>query len=384
MPPQGRYGRRRQPRYCRAQANDRRGRSRWREDREGGDAELVLRNAAVAGFVAVSHSPLIWPARRLAGRDRALLFRQLAILLRAGLSPAGAREAVAAVAADHPDGRMAAALLAAMRGGASLADAMAASGDSAFGGHAVAMVRAGERMGGLEVVASRLAAVGERAVDLRRGAAAAILMPLLLLATSVSAAAMLVTARVSLVSGHVALAGWGWPVLGCLGALALRARRAADPGFRLACDRALLRLPLLGRPAAAAEASSLLRGLSRLLLVGVPPLPALAILAIRPRNAAAAAALDRAMAGLRRGGPVAAVLAAVLAADGWVPAATLRRLAAAEDPGCPGEAAGAAASDLDRPAARLAARLLAVPEGGKAAGAAALAGLLTAAFLHAV
>lgn len=209
--------------------------------------------------------------RRPSDRDRALLFGQLAILLRGGLAPPQALAAVARLAAEGGDGRMAAELLAGMRGGGGLAEAMAAP-PVGFGAGPVAMVRAGERAGAVDLPVARLAALAERSVDLRHGLAAAMLTPLLLLGISLAAVAALVSGR-----------AWGLPSLAGLAVAVLLAWHGADQTLRRAWGRAVARLPGLGRWVARRADVRRRCGLAALAEAGTPPTTAQAVLALRAR-----------------------------------------------------------------------------------------------------
>ncbi|MDA8229867.1 MAG: type II secretion system F family protein [Magnetospirillum sp.] len=236
----------------------------------------------------------------------------MTILLRAGLTPAAALDAMAKLPDCARMRRVAADLCRRVRAGVPLADAMAAQGP-VFRHSAIRMVGAGERAGALDVVTSRLAELGECKAMMRGGMALAMLYPVLMLLISMAATAVLLGvvrhrvqplpqdagANLSQVV-HAALGVGGTGVLGgslvllaVFAGAAAAARRSAEPGFRLASM-----LPGIGRLLAENDAVRLLRGVEVLLATGVPARAALALLSHSARNVAIAQALRRGAAAL--------------------------------------------------------------------------------------
>lgn len=309
----------------------------------------------------------LWVRRRLKDRDAALMYREMATLLRAGLPLDRALEVVGQLAARSPTGRVAADLMARVRSGTALADAMQAQA-GLFPRFAIGMVRAGETAGALEIVLHRLAEFTERSVELKEGLTSALLYPLVLLVAAAGAVAVMLTVvlprfrplfeqaggemplptRIVLMAGDLAEAAWWLPLAAVAVGAVVAARRRADPAFRLAVDRRLLRLPLLGRVLAEIEAARLLRGLATLVGNGVPLLAGLTILRDSVGNAEVADAVDAAADGLRAGGG----LADPLAARPWFPEVAARLVAVGEETGRLDETAARAADLLDSRARR--------------------------------
>ncbi len=309
----------------------------------------------------------LWGRRRLKDRDAALMYREMATLLRAGLPVDRALEVVGQLAARSPSGRVAADLMARVRSGATLADAMQAQA-GLFPRFAIGMVRAGEAAGALEIVLHRLAEFTERSVDLKEGLTSALLYPLVLLVAAGGAVAVMLTVvlprfrplfeqagvemplptRIVLMAGDLAEAAWWLPLAAVAVGAVVAARRRADPAFRLAVDRRLLRVPLLGRVLAEIEAARLLRGLATLVGNGVPLLAGLTILRDSVGNAEVADAVDAAADGLRAGKG----LADRLAARPWFPEVAARLVAVGEETGRLDETAARAADLLDTRARR--------------------------------
>lgn len=303
------------------------------------------------------------PRKRLADRDAAQMFRELATLLGAGLALDRALDVMAQLggAAKSRPGQTAADLTRRVRSGASLAEAMEATGT--FRRFAIGMVRAGESAGALDAVLARLADFTEHAVETRSGIVSALLYPALLLLAAVATLTIVLTVvlprfrpmfeqagialplptRMVIAAGDLAQATWWLPLVMMLGAAVVAARRQSDGGFRLKLDRALLSLPWLGRLIAEMEAARLLRGLATLLGNGVPLLAALGILRDTLSNEAAAKLVDEAMAGLKRGNG----LTAPLTAAPWFPRLAVRLVAVGEETGSLNETAARAADLLE-------------------------------------
>ncbi|MBI5165568.1 MAG: type II secretion system F family protein [Magnetospirillum sp.] len=331
--------------------------------RRQGRLVLDVRPGAGPGLL----SRPLFVRNRLSERAVALLFRELATLLHAGLPLDRALDVMAELAGPTAAGRVCAALVGRVRGGSSLADAMEAEGD-AFRRFAIGMVRAGEAAGALEVVTARLADFMERSVELREGLVSAMLYPLLLLAASVAAVTMMLTvvlpqfrplfeqagARLPLATQMVLAAGdaveaaWWLLPAAVVAAAMVVVRRRTDAAFRLALDRRLLAVPLFGRLTAELEVARLLKGLGTLLANGVPILAGLAILEGTAGNAAVAAAMAAAVDSLRHGRG----FTEKLAAETWFPRVAVHLLAVGEETGHLDEMVGRAADILDSRARR--------------------------------
>lgn len=317
----------------------------------------------------------LFAGRPPSARDTAALLRELATLLKAGLPLDRALDTVATLGGGARAAKVAARLLAAVRGGASLADAMAAE-PRVFPRFAVGMVQAGEVAGALDIVMSRLAEFHERSLALTDAITTALIYPVLLLVGAMGTVAVLVGVVIPqfrplfehanralplptrlVLAGGEAVAAWWWllPLL-LVFAAALAVRSRSDLALRLALDRRLLALPLLGRLLAELEVARLLRGLGTLLANGVPLLAALGILKGTLGNAEVAEAVERAAESLKHGRS----LVEPLAARPWFPPVAARLLAVGEETARLDEMVVRAADLLDERCQRLVTRGLAL------------------------
>jgi general secretion pathway protein F len=227
-------------------------------------------------------------------KERARHLHELATLLGAGMPLDGALQLLT----DAADGRRRRSrmqqVVDRVRGGASLADALAASGGFLSPPH-LAMVRAGEAGGTLESVLGRIAELIERSLALRARIRLALFYPTILLgmvALSIAVlfgyvvpsfqpffesagAALPLPTRVVVAAAH-AVEDYGTAALigGLLSLLALRVALGLEAG-RLYVHRALLRAPLLGAFVARVEVTRFARTMGTLLRNGVALLQAL-------------------------------------------------------------------------------------------------------------
>lgn len=243
-------------------------------------------------------------------RDFALLTQQLATLLHAGLALDRALEVAEKVVARPRDRDRLRRILDKVRGGSSLADAMAAQADM-FPKFYIGMVRAGEAGGSLDTTLRHLGEFLERADAAREQIRSALIYPLIVLLTGLGSVGILFgfvvprfeplfeqagatlpfSATAVLAISHGLQAYW-WAILLALAAMVIFAiREARSPTRRRLWDRRVLRLPLLGDLVTKVEIARICRTLGTLLKNGVPALAALAISREVVGNAAVAEAL---------------------------------------------------------------------------------------------
>lgn len=286
--------------------------------------------------------------RGLSGANLALLTRQLATLLRAGLP---VEEALAALAEQNDDQR-ARTLVVSLRSkvmeGSSLAASLADHPES-FPEIYRASIGAGEQAGRLDQVLARLADYSEARDALKQKVWAALAYPLLLTLVAVAVVSGLLVYVVPQIVGvftqmHQTLPwatrallalssfakAWGWLLLLVLvlaavgGKLALRTERV-----RFAWHGFLLRLPLVGNLTRAANTAQCTRTLALLTASAVPLLDALNIGAQVMSNLPMRAAVKRAALRVREGGS----FSRALADSGYFPPVALRLIASGERAG---------------------------------------------------
>jgi len=309
--------------------------------------ERGLNPLEVAAVEATSRQPGLF-ARGLSAAQLALLTRQLATLLKAGLP---IDEALGALAEQNDDTRsrtLVAALRARVMEGASLASALADAPDS-FPEIYRAAIAAGEQSGRLDQVLGRLADYSEARDALNQKIWAALAYPILLTIVAVAIVAGLLAYVVPQIIGvfvqmHqtlpwptralIALSGfvkaWGWLLLIALvvaaigGRLALRTQQ-----IRFAWHATLLRLPLIGRLVRAANTARCTRTLALLAASAVPLLESLQIAAQVMPNLPMREAVKHAAVKVREGSS----FSRALGESGYFPPVALRLIASGERAG---------------------------------------------------
>jgi general secretion pathway protein F len=286
--------------------------------------------------------------RGLSGAQLALMTRQLATLLKAGLP---LDEALAALAEQNDDTRsrtLAVALRSRVMEGASLATALADAPDS-FPDIYRASIAAGEQAGRLEQVLGRLAEYSEAREALNQKVWAALVYPLLLSVVAVAIVAGLLAwvvpqivgvftqmhqtlpwATRALIALSAFVRGFGWLLLIALVVVAAGARLALRANHvRAAWHRFVLRLPLVGRLVRAANTARCTRTLALLTASAVPLLDALQIAAQVMPNLPMRDAVKGAAVRVREGGS----FSRSLAESGYFPPVALRLIASGERAG---------------------------------------------------
>ncbi len=293
------------------------------------------------------------------GNERALLLRQLATLLKAGLT----LEEILSVLVEQADSaalrRQLGAIRARVMEGQSLSAAMAEH-PRLFPYMYTAAIAAGERAGQLETVLARLADFAEQREAMNRGVSLALVYPLLLALIAIAvvwgligfvvprvvgvfeqAAQELPWLTRSLLALSDFIAAYGVLVLAVLalaavaGAVALR-----RPGPRRRVDGLLLRLPLLGRLVRARQTASFTRTLAILVSSAVPLVEALKVSAGVVGNRVVRADIERVAAQVREG----VSLSRALNDADWLPPVARRLISG-------GERSGELAPMLDHTAA---------------------------------
>jgi general secretion pathway protein F len=282
------------------------------------------------------------------GRERVLLLRQLATLLKAGLT----LEEVLSVLIEQSEGGLARRQLGAIRArvmeGQSLSVAMAEH-PRLFPAVYTASIAAGERAGRLEAVLGRLADHAEQREAMNRGLGLALIYPILLAVIAIAvvwgligfvvprvvgvfeqAAQELPLLTRSLLALSEATAAWGWLALIGLVVLIIAAiLLLRSPAPRLAVDGWLLRLPILGRLVRARQTAGFTRTLAILVSSAVPLVEALKVSAAVVGNRMVQADVERAAAQVREG----VSLSAALQASPWLPPVARRLISGGERSG---------------------------------------------------
>jgi general secretion pathway protein F len=235
--------------------------------------------------------------RGVRGRDLVAYTQELATLVEAGLPLDRALGLLAELTPSARLREVTLALLAAVRGGASLGDALAQHSPRPFSRLYVNMVRAGEKGGVLEVTLTRLAEYLEESQAMRDTVASAMIYPALLATVGVGAVAFLLafviprfadvfrdlggniplpTQILLGVSGGLQRFWWALALV-AVGVVAGTRMILSAPQARLVVDRLVLRAPMLGEIVRKNETARFARILGTLLRSGVPLLAALTV-----------------------------------------------------------------------------------------------------------
>lgn len=315
----------------------------------------------------VARNASVFARRGLSGAQLALLTRQLATLIGAGLPIDEALGALSEQAENERQRGMTVALRSRVMEGASLAQAMAEFPES-FPEIFRATVGAGEQSGRLDTVLEKLADYAEARDALRQKILAALAYPLLLSLVAAAVVAGLLTWVVPQIVGvfknlhqtlplatralmglSAFLRSWGWLILLLLIGAGIAARIAlrSEP-VRYRWHAFLLRVPLVGRLTRAANTARATRTLALLSESAVPLLDALGIAAQVVPNLPMREAMRRAAFKVREG----TAFSRALSESGQFPPVALRLIASGERSGelsrMLGEAAAHQQRELDR------------------------------------
>jgi general secretion pathway protein F len=316
--------------------------------------------------------------RRVAGRDLVSLAHQLATLLEAGLPLDRALAIQAELAPTARLRSIMADVLRTVRGGSSLADALAKHHPRPFSRLYTNMVRAGEKGGVLETTLRRLAEFLAESQEFRDALVSALIYPALLIGVGSVAVVFLMTFVIprfaaifedlgatipwpTLVLLEVSggLQRYWWVLAGLALALLLATRMIlATPRGRLAADRLLLQLPIAGEVIRKTEVARFTRILGTLLRSGIGMLPALTVVKEMLANQVLAGAVDQLADGVRRG----AGLARPMTDSGAFPPLAVHMVRVGEETGRLEEMLLRVAGELESDTRKLVKRLIALAE----------------------
>lgn len=258
--------------------------------------------------------------RGVSRRDLGLLTRELSTLLHAGVPLDRSLEIlVTIVEKKHLSGAIER-ILEQVRGGDSLADAMATRPRD-FPHFYTSMVKAGEVSGALDQVLERLADFLERSQAVSESVRSALVYPVILVIVACVSLVVLLTGVIPqfrplfesagqalplpmLVLVGVAnfLSAFWWAILIVILGVVMMVRRAlSQHDSRLKFDNAVLHWPMIGALVRKIEAARFCRMLSTLLRNGVTMLTALAVTRDTLNNLALREALDRAAVSVKEG-----------------------------------------------------------------------------------
>lgn len=299
-----------------------------------GEIDALSADAAISAIQARGEFPLsaveaaaglsrdlggLFRRRRVPQRAIAIALRELATLLEAGLPLDRALDVVRALGADK---RLDQALILArdrVRGGLSLADALAT--EALLPKLVLSLIRAGELAGALDEALRRAAEYQERAHLLTESIKSALIYPIILVATAGLSITFILTTvlpefkpmfaeagqalplptRLVMFAGDL-VGSYGWAVVLAVCALGFGLRRALTrPIFRRRWDGALLRLPVFGTLVLKTEIARFSRTLGTLLASGLPLPAALAATRDVLGNRAMAEAVENMARDLRAG-----------------------------------------------------------------------------------
>ena len=259
-------------------------------------------------------------------RQLLALTQQLATLFEAGLPLDRALTVLEELAPTPRLKTIVTDLLHGVRGGSSLSDALMRHHPRPFSRLYVNMVRAGEKGGVLEVSLRRLAEFLEARAAFRDAVVSALAYPLVI--TTVGAAAIvflltfviprfasifsdlgqtipLPTQILLSVSLYARAYWWVVPPL-VLGLVLIWRVWTSTTEGRLAWDRWVLRVPIVGQLATKIETARFTRTLGTMLKSGVPVLGAMTVVGDMMSNTAVAGAVSRIAQDVKRGGTIAA------------------------------------------------------------------------------
>ncbi|MBI2466663.1 MAG: type II secretion system F family protein [Candidatus Rokubacteria bacterium] len=303
--------------------------------------------ADAPGRLASLRMPLA--ARSVPAREVLALTQQLATLVEAGLPLDRTLTILADLSVSPRLRQIVQDVGQSVRAGSTLADALSRHQPRPFSRLYVNTVRAGEKGGVLEVALRRLAEHLEAARELRDALVSAMIYPALIATVGVGAIVFLMTfvlprfavifsdlgqalplpTRILLGVSEALTTYWWVIALAVLGALLAWQLVTRSERGRLAVDRWLLDLPLLGDLLRKVEVGRVARTLGTLLHAGVPLLPALGVAREVTANRVVALGLGTVQEGVKRGDG----LARPMAESGAFPAMAVHMVQVGEETG---------------------------------------------------
>jgi general secretion pathway protein F len=286
--------------------------------------------------------------RRVRRHDVALMTRELATLLDAGLTLDHSLRLMIDLVEGDALPPLLEDLLQQVQGGSSLADALARH-ETVFSQTYISMVRAGEAGGSLDEVLARIATFLDQAEALSEQVKSAMVYPILVLAIAGLSIGVLLTVvlpqftplfegadaelplltRILIGLGDFMQRYWWALALGVAAVVWLARRQWRRPASRARIDAWLLRLPLLGPLVTKVDTARFARTLGTLLANGVPVLSALAIVQDALGNASLRQAVADTAAGVKEGRG----LAEPLGRSNLIPALAIHLLSVGERSG---------------------------------------------------
>jgi general secretion pathway protein F len=290
----------------------------------------------------------VFKSRGISNKDLTIITDEMATLLNAGLTLEQTLKILSELQDRDSVRLLMEHVLADVRGGATMADALAAR-DDIFPTDYISMIRAGEASGALDVVLERLAGYRERADAIAEQVRSAMIYPLILLVLAGVSIVVLLTlvvpqfqpifeeagenlpwsTKMLMETGEV-VRSYGLFGLGALVLAALAAKQwLTKPENRLRKDQWMLALPLFGELVQKTETARFSRLLGTLLGSGVALLNALSIVTDTFKNKRFSQALEQAAVKVKDG----ARLADALIVEGIFPRLSMQLLQVGEETG---------------------------------------------------
>jgi general secretion pathway protein F len=266
------------------------------------------------------------PSSRVRQRDLLAMTQMLATLFEAGLPLDRALGILEELAPSPRVRTIVSDLLRSVRGGSSLSEAMAKHHPRPFSRLYINMVRSGEKGGVLEVALRRLAEFLEARAAFNEAVVSALAYPAVILTVGTGAIIFLMTfviprfavifkdlgqaiplpTQILLEISGAVVSYWWIGLLALMAAVLGWRMWTSSAEGRLAWDRSLLRLPLIGTLTMKVETARFARTLGTMLKSGVPVLGAMAVVGDMMSNQAVGGAVSRLADGVKRGGTIAA------------------------------------------------------------------------------